>query len=303
MYHDTLVKARFTNSLRGSVSHFAWRYVRNPRRTWHARRDADVARLASSSTSRDLHRNGIVIGIADQFLTDDGVEALRVSTSQIIDHMKTDAVQEVVQAGRNGVNNKDYLVHLVPAATVHDDASALLRLALDPKLLGIVADYFGMWPKLHSIGSWLNFPIPGDAKMSQLWHRDPADRKLLKVFIYLEDVSDDNGPFSFIPETQPFGAISDVVPAHEHKRRITDDEMDRAIPRDKWVSCTGPARTMVLADTVGFHRGGKVDHGHRLLITFTYTSGTPREGRELHVAHVPSWATLPIQRAALKGVV
>ena len=86
--------------------------------------------------------------------------------------------------------------------------SPLLRLALDEKLLEIVSLYLGMWPRLQSIAAWLNFPSPDQAKHSQLWHRDPEDIKLLKVFIYLDDVDANRGPFSYIPKTHPFGLRS-----------------------------------------------------------------------------------------------
>ena len=34
----------------------------------------------------------------------------------------------------------------------------LLHVALDRKLLEIVAGYLGMWPCLNSVGVWLNYP-------------------------------------------------------------------------------------------------------------------------------------------------
>src|SRR5215203_3538788 len=35
---------------------------------------------------------------------------------------------------------------------------SLLKIALGRKLLEIVSAYLGLWPRLHSIGAWLNFP-------------------------------------------------------------------------------------------------------------------------------------------------
>ena len=126
-----------------------------------------------------------------------------------------------------------------------------------------------------SISAWLNFPSPDQAKQSQLWHRDPEDLKLMKIFIYLDEVDANRGPFTYIPKSHPFGSRSAVNPQHADPKRITDDEMRAAIPAQDWVACTGPAGTTILADTVGFHRGGKPTIGNRILITFTYTSGTP----------------------------
>jgi hypothetical protein len=71
------------------------------------------------------------------------------------------------------------------------------------------------------------------------------------------------------------------------------------IPRNSWFECTGPVNTMIIVDTVGFHRGGNVKSGRRLLITFTYTSGRPQAKRELRVRGTPHWTSSPIQRYAL----
>ena len=51
---------------------------------------------------------------------------------------------------------------------------------------------------------------------------------------------------------------------------------------------------MILADTVGYHRGGKPTSGVRILATFTYTSATPMMTRKMQVPAMPAWASLPI---------
>jgi hypothetical protein len=76
--------------------------------------------------------------------------------------------------------------------------------------------------------------------------------------------------------------------------------MVTTFPPESWRVCTGHASTMILADTVGYHRGGKPQAGaRRILITFTYTSGTPITSRKLWVRARPAWATEPIQRFAV----
>jgi hypothetical protein len=299
MHAERLTEAVFTNSIRGKLSHFLWRYVKNQQRALKAmssRVDGDVARISGV-----LRENGIVVENAAAFLSPSGMEALEKATAEVGEIAESGEVQDVVRSQRNAANNKKYLVHLVPISRVHTPESAFLKIGLDPRLLEIVGDYLGVWPRLISIGSWLNFPTPTEAQMSQLWHRDPEDYKMLKVFIYLEPVGEKNGPFSYIPRTQPFGAMSDKVPVHQHKRRILDEEMATIFPEESWLQCIGGKYTMVIADTVGFHRGGKVDEGRRLLITFTYTSGSPRENDALTISTPPAWADKPIQKYALKG--
>jgi hypothetical protein len=57
---------------------------------------------------------------------------------------------------------------------------------------------------------------------------------------------------------------------------------------------------MILADTVGYHRGGKPTRGTRLLVTFTYTSGTPMVQPSIWLKGTPDWIASPIQRMAVR---
>lgn len=295
----TLTECVFNHSVVGRLKHFYWRYLLNAARSLRRSQDddsydSDIARLAGEITKK-----GLVLESATSFLSEDGRRALVDSEAYVRGLSRSDEVKQVLHAGANQTLGKDYMILLVPFSQVQDADSPLLKLALDPKLLRTVARYLGVWPRLHAVSSWLNFPTDKEASYSQLWHRDPEDLKTVKVFIYLDAVSKENGPFSYICNTHPFGAACDRDPEHKHPRRVTDEEMDRVLPKETWFECTGPANTMIIVDTVGFHRGGNVKSGTRFLITFTYTSGRPQQKRELQVRGQPNWISSPIQRYAL----
>jgi hypothetical protein len=295
----TLTECVFDHSALGKLKHFYWRYGLNAMRSLKRAQDddsydGDIARLAGEITQK-----GLVLEDANSFLSEGGRRALEESKAYVRKLSQSDEVQSILQAGANKALGKDYLVQIVPFDREQEADSPLLKLALDPKLLRTVARYMGLWPRLHAIGSWLNFPTESEAKLSQLWHRDPEDLKTVKVFIYLDAVSKENGPFAYIRNTHPFGSACDRVPEHVHPRRVTDEEMQRTLPTDSWLECTGPANTMIIVDTVGYHRGGNVKSGRRFLITFTYTSGKPQEKRELRVRGRPDWIASPIQQYAL----
>jgi hypothetical protein len=78
--------------------------------------------------------------------------------------------------------------------------------------------------------------------------------------------------------------------------------MSQVFPPTLWRMCTGPAYTMILADTLGFHRGGKPRLGRRILLTFTYTSGAPLTKCPLWIKGKPAWNPTSIQRYALKDL-
>jgi hypothetical protein len=284
---------------RKNLSYLTWRYVGNAKRTWQARfskQDYPEAR----QLGRDLQVPGILCGASSYYLSEDGQSAL-AEASKLVSSFANAAMANV--SGPQAGKRKSYLVELVRGDSIHEADSPLLKVALDTKLLEIVASYLELWPSLYSIGAWLNYSIGEPPTSSQLWHRDPEDLKIIKVFIYLVDVDEQRGPFCYIPGTQSFGKYANLVPAHKHSMRITDEEMATAMGPEHWLKCTGPVGTMILADTVGFHRGGYVKDGHRVLITFTYTSGIPLKPRKAQVKERPTWLRAQIQKAAAPGPV
>jgi hypothetical protein len=281
-----------------NLSYLQWRYFDNAMRTMRAWQSQKGYGDHAKQVAEQILDHGIVVGPADSYLSGEGRKALAEASAQVLALSESGDVKALMANG-NQADSKDYLVRLVPWEQQHAPDSPLLRLALDRKLLEIVSAYLGMWPRLHAIGAWLNFPTEHEAKEAQLWHRDPEDMKIVKVFVYLNNVGMKNGPFCYIPKTHPFSSGAGTIPIHKDKKRILDDEMVAALPQDRWMACTGPANTMILADTVGYHRGGKPTEGTRLLITFTYTSGTPFSKRVLSVTDRPAWLDHPMQSYAL----
>jgi hypothetical protein len=287
--------------VRPNLAYLLWRYAGNASRTLRA-----LSRRCTCPDTQyiaeELSEKGIVVGPSTQFLTEDGCKALAEASERVLSMARSDEVQAAIARGMSDRDKKNFLVELVKWEQVHSLDSPLVRVALDRKLLEIVSLYLGMWPRLHAIGAWLNFPTEDEAKESQLWHRDGDDLKIVKVFVYLNDVDKDCGPFSYIPKTHPFGAKAGMIPKQKNPGRVTDDEMRDAIPPEAWLACTGPAQTMILADTTGYHRGGKPARGNRVLLTYTYTSGTPFKNRKYSVHRengTPAWMVEDIQMHAL----
>lgn len=295
----SLTDCVFNNSVMGRFKHLLWRHALNGKRV-RLQSAANNRPADTAPTVERLRAAGIATGNVTDFLGPEGLAALDETEAFIRARVASDEVQAILKAGRNSGQHKDYLVNIIEFDAPMPADHPVVRLASDERILSAVAEYMGMWPQIHAIGSWYNYPVDQEAKASQLWHRDPEDLKTVKIFIYLDDVGPKQGPFTYIPATHPFGPDCGTAPQHAHPRRVLDAEMERTFPRARWQSCTGPARTMVMADTVGFHRGGNVEEGHRLLITVTYTSGVPQIDRRLKLVGQPAPSLSPIQAFALR---
>ena len=298
----TVLTRRFSRHAlpKPNLVYFLWRFVANGVRTCRASLTG-VSHSDVPTIAKELSAQGIVVASSERFLTENGQQGLREATSKILEtSRRADVEAAVTVAGMGGDRQKKFMVSLVSYPDGVPASDPVLKVALDRKLLEIVAAYLGLWPVLHSVDAWLNYPTDGPPEISQLWHRDPEDLKLVKAFIYLNEVDERCGPFTYIPKTHPFGAETVKSAKLEKKKRIPDERMTRVFPPDSWRICVGGANTMILADTLGYHRGGKPIVGRRIVLTFTYTSGTPITDRPIRVDGTPKWIKSGIQKAAVK---
>jgi hypothetical protein len=156
-----------------------------------------------------------------------------------------------------------------------DPADPWLRAGLSSRLLGVVNSYLGLWAKLTYYDQWYTFPMPDGAERSasQNWHRDHNDRNLVKVFVYLEDVDAGAGPFEYVPGSTrdgPYAGLWPWTPFSDHYPPTA--EFDEHVPPSATRTLTGPAGTMILCDTSGFHRGGFATERPRVLWRYNFAS-------------------------------
>ena len=75
-----------------------------------------------------------------------------------------------------------------------EEEFSVLDFGLHPNILAISNTYMNMFTRLYRIvGHKTDVMETGQApKQTQKWHRDPDDKKLCKVFVYLNDVDENS---------------------------------------------------------------------------------------------------------------
>jgi hypothetical protein len=154
-------------------------------------------------------------------------------------------------------------------------APATLLWGLEERLLDLVESYLGVAPALTAVH--LRKDIGGGHQVgTRFWHIDTEDRRVIRVLVYLSDVTIDTGPFEYIPR-----AIGDAcIELRDRALRsdgdpVFDDEMRLHIPESEWRACVGPAGTVVIADNAAVYHHGKVHDAERTVLIYTYTSRHP----------------------------
>lgn len=148
-----------------------------------------------------------------------------------------------------------------------DGKHPLFRFGLAPAIHQTACACLGGFLTYYSADLWCVLPDAQEKprEWSQSWHRDPEAERLVKVFLFLEDVTADSGPFEYVASSQD-GGFAELCPA----RRYPEHDIDPLIPAAAKRRFVAPAGTLVFANTSGLHRGGYTKSRRRLNCVFTY---------------------------------
>lgn len=148
---------------------------------------------------------------------------------------------------------------------------------LNDKVIFLVSSYLGYVPQLNYLTVEKTIPIEKNTESShsQNWHRDPEERRTVKVFIYVNDVDDTNGPFVYVKKSQPSGKsiYSKFAPQKLPYGSYPDERLLSArVSHNDVVTAVGKAGTVIFCDTAGLHKGGLSFSGERVMATAFYPS-------------------------------
>tara|TARA_B100000886_G_scaffold339292_1_gene304329 strand:- start:1668 stop:2549 length:882 start_codon:yes stop_codon:yes gene_type:complete len=153
-----------------------------------------------------------------------------------------------------------------------------LNLALNPFFLFLIKSYFKH--DFHLIDIQFSETLSknsNERKQSQRWHRDPAVRGLIKIFIYFSDVTKESGPFEYMlnthnsmnlkPNKGPITTKRFGGSYYPDQNKLNKDILNKNLFKN---TLLGPKGKIIIADTTGLHRGGFCEVGSRLMLTMVY---------------------------------
>lgn len=230
-----------------------------------------------SKILRELDANGIAITTFSELFGDTSqFEELDSEVCRILNSRK-DEIDDLraVANDETAIGAKTFNLEILGSKVTFDKESIFSRMALNSSLLNIADSYFRMTTRLRYYNVWQTFASNGAPRESQLWHFDREDRFILKVFLYLTDVDEGAGPFTYAPGTHKKGRYNAIEPESFLEggvRRTTDEQMRVVFPEDRWIPGIGKKGTLIFADTRGYHKGGEARTKDRLMFTCMYTS-------------------------------
>lgn len=149
---------------------------------------------------------------------------------------------------------------------------AIQKLLIDKDILKIVQEYLGSLPIIDAVNAWWSFPTDKpDSSAAQLWHFDFERPKWIKVFFYLTDCNENNGPHCFIEKTHCNGGIPITIRSKLYSR-IQDKTVNEIFNKNSIKVMTASKKSILFEDTRGLHKGLNLKSGKRLILQFQYSS-------------------------------
>lgn len=159
-------------------------------------------------------------------------------------------------------NNESHIVAGDPFLTT----KAAVKLAFDDRLIKMATAFFHCAPGIGTFNLRKSLANNLPAEGTNLWHRDfNSPVKLLKFFFYLDDVDENNGPFSYVE-----GSNNKMFEGWWLKHRWFDEELGQIYGHDKLKRLTAKKGDLLIATTNGWHKGEKLVSGTRSMLTINF---------------------------------
>lgn len=148
------------------------------------------------------------------------------------------------------------------------------EICTDPQLSLVLDSYNFGHAKLRRASIIYSFPSNkleyASDNAAQQWHYDIDSHRWLKVFIYLNDVSEYNGPHAAKLGTHLPGSKHQTL-LNKGYSRISDIEIN-SLQKEEATIFKGLAGTTIIADTKCYHRGTPLQAGERKILTLLFTT-------------------------------
>ena len=143
---------------------------------------------------------------------------------------------------------------------------SLINFSLNKRILALISNYFGCMPYLTFLKCVKTYKNKIKEHDTQHFHIDDNSIKLLKVFIYLNDVnSRADGPFYYIKKS-----FKNIKKKWGKKVRWEDDYLKAQYGSKNFIPILAKKGDVIIANTVAFHRGLKPVKKDRNIVIINY---------------------------------
>lgn len=212
-------------------------------------------------------------GEPDARLAEDGYVLFDRSTfpelQQALDRHRGDIEAVIHRAEERSLNlsaNKTMLTTVI-ANNGFFECPDLFAFAVSHPVIDLATRYFGGVPLLTACSLWWS-PPNDTVQQSQLFHCDGEDRRQLKFFFNVSEVTEEHGPFTLLP-----GGLSDRIRERRNivAGKVADEVLEAEGALDKCLVLTGAPGEGACVDTCRcLHYGSRGNSKTRVVLMLRF---------------------------------
>lgn len=210
-----------------------------------------------------------------EFLHEEGVfitslEELEIPSTFLVNASAKKLLPELLAFYNDESDNENYVISL-PLFKLMKYPEIFLW-GLEEKLLNIIENYIGL-PVLYHGAHFRREVANGKLIGVRQWHIDIEDHRMVRIIIYLNNVTLNGGPFEYISKS----LSTSLRKTLQYTSGFISDEIIKTfVPTSNWKPCLGGSGTVIFSDTGNiFHRAKPPVKVDRYSITYSYTSRRP----------------------------
>jgi hypothetical protein len=186
---------------------------------------------------------------------------------------------------KNNLNSPGkHYIHMVSSNKDFDidPSSLLIKFIISHEIIDIINSYFQLIAKLNTADFWITFLDSSKSQRTnaQRWHRDRDDTKIVKVFLYLNEITKESGATEYLRFSrrgEKYSKLANFSYGNIAPWKVYPDQnkLNNQIDTEDLISLNGKIGTLYFVDTTGLHRGGfseKLNFGERLFGYWNFVS-------------------------------
>lgn len=174
----------------------------------------------------------------------------------------------LVEARAGGDNPSKGSLEFIGGKRDFGPDSATVRFAFHPSVLCPAIGYFGMLPIFFGAAVCRASADELLGHTSHMFHLDPEDTTMLKVFVHLVDIDEETRPFHALPADL---SMKVRLALKYTTQRLRDEQVDDLVGLENVVKGLGPTGAATFCDTTRcFHFGGRPGRNVRDLLILNY---------------------------------
>ena len=165
---------------------------------------------------------------------------------------------------------KPFLVQVTDSAIELMNRKPIREFLLSDAVINTAIGYMGRVPILSEV-QLLWSPVNETSVKSQQYHFDTEDYRQLKIFVNIEDVTNESGPLTLVSSRQSEQIKALTGYGGGRRTRLTDELVEANLGKGEQVSVTGPAGSGIVCDTSRcLHFGSRGNKRERLVLLIQF---------------------------------